>query len=124
MAHILIIEDDALIAKLLRTRLEHRGYIVSWVSDGNQALARALVVVPDVILLDVTLPGMNGFALLHHLKHHRVTHAIPILMVTAQVDGRSVIAGIDGGADAYLSKPIDFSGLVSRVEACLTHRAG
>jgi DNA-binding response OmpR family regulator len=113
----------ALIAKLLRTRLEYRGHTISWVADGNQALARAVVVAPDLILLDVTLPGMNRLALLHHLKHNPVTHAIPVLILTAQVDGRSVIAGIDGGADANLSKPIDFPGLMGRVEACLTRRA-
>jgi DNA-binding response OmpR family regulator len=123
MAHLLIVEDDVLIAKLLRTRLEHRGHTISWVGDGNQALARAVVVVPDLILLDVTLPGMDGFALLDHLKHNPTTHDIPVLMLTAQTDGRSVIAGIDGGADAYLTKPIDFPGLVGRVEACLTRRA-
>ena len=123
MAHLLLVEDDIRIAQLLRIRLEHRGHRVSCVADGNQALARAIIALPDLILLDLCLPGMHGLTVLQQLKHHPTTHAIPILLLTAQTDSASVIAGLDGGADAYLTKPIDFAALLSRVEFWLTRHA-
>jgi DNA-binding response OmpR family regulator len=123
MAHLLLIEDDIRIAQLLRIRLEHRGHRVSCVADGNQTLARACIALPDLILLDLCLPGMHGLAVLQQLKHHPTTHAIPVLLLTAQTDGSSVVAGLGGGADAYLTKPIDFAALLSRVEFWLTRHA-
>jgi DNA-binding response OmpR family regulator len=66
---------------------------------------------------------MNGFAVLQHLKQNPMTHEIPVLMLTAQTDGRSVLTGIDRGADAYLTKPIDFPDLIQRIERCLGRRA-
>src|SRR5207244_3862022 len=97
MAHILIVDDDAYIAKLLSVRLERSGHSTIWASDGNQALARARAQAPDLILLDVMLPGMNGSAVLKHLKQNQATRAIPVMMLTAQTDGNSVHTGIDGG---------------------------
>jgi DNA-binding response OmpR family regulator len=123
MAHILIIEDDMYIAKLLSVRLEHRGHTVVWAHDGNQAIARARCHLPDLVLLDVTLPGMNGFQVLQQLKQNPCTHDIPVIMLTAQTDGASVLNGLDRGAEAYLTKPIDFPEVLRRIEACLTRRA-
>jgi DNA-binding response OmpR family regulator len=123
MAHILIVDDDAYIAKLLSVRLERSGHSTIWASDGNQALARARAQAPDLILLDVMLPGMNGFAVLKHLKQNQATRAIPVMMLTAQTDGNSVHTGIDCGAEAYLTKPFDFLDLIQRLERCLTRRA-
>jgi len=123
MAHILIVEDDAYIAKLLGVRLEHSGHSIIWASDGNQAIARARTHAPDLILLDVTLPGMDGLTVLKHLKQNQATHHIPVMMLTAQTDGISVLTGMDSGADAYLTKPFDFADLLRRIEACLTRRA-
>ncbi len=123
MAHILIVEDDAYIAKLLGVRLEHNGHSIIWASDGNQAIARARTHAPDLILLDVTLPGMDGLTVLKHLKQNQATHHIPVMMLTAQTDGSSVLTGMDSGADAYLTKPFDFPDLLRRIEACLTRRA-
>jgi DNA-binding response OmpR family regulator len=123
MAYILVVEDDAYIAKLLSVRLTHSGHSIIEARDGNQALARARSHAPDLILLDVTLPAMNGFAVLQHLKQNPTTHEIPVLMLTAQTDGRSVLTGIDRGADAYLTKPIDFPDLIQRIERCLSRRA-
>jgi DNA-binding response OmpR family regulator len=121
MAHILIIEDDAFIAKLLSVRLERGGHSILWASDGNDGLAQAHASMPDLILLDIMLPGMDGFQLLRRLKQHPTTHAIPVMMLTAKTDGRSVLAGIDGGAVAYLAKPIDFPDLMQRIERCLAY---
>jgi DNA-binding response OmpR family regulator len=119
MAHILIIEDDTLTAKLLSVRLEHIGHTILWAHDGNQGISRAHALAPDLILLDVTLPGMNGLEVLKHLKQSRTTHGIPVMMLTAQTDGASVLTGMDRGADAYLTKPFDFQDLLRRIETLL-----
>jgi len=124
MAHILIIEDDVFTAKLLSLGLERGGHSIIAASDGAQGVARARAHRPDLIVLDVLLPGMNGFEVLRHLKHNPTTHEIPVLMLTAQTDGRSVLAGIDSGAAAYLSKPVDLPDLLQRIERCLARRAG
>jgi DNA-binding response OmpR family regulator len=123
LSRILIVEDDAFIARLLSMSLERSGHSVIWASDGNDGLAQARAARPDLILLDVMMPGMDGFQVLRSLKQHPTTRTIPVIMLTAQTDGRSVLNGIDGGAEAYLSKPIDFSDVIQRVARCLTHRA-
>ena len=123
MAHILIVDDDAYIAKLLSVRLERSGHSTIWASDGNQGIARARAHAPDLILLDVMLPGMDGFAVLKHLKQNPSTRPIPVMMLTAQTDGNSVHKGIDCGAEAYLTKPFDFLDLIQRMERCLTRHA-
>jgi DNA-binding response OmpR family regulator len=121
MAHILIVEDDAMIAKILTIGLQRADHTLFLVQDGTAAFAYARDHTPDLILLDVLLPGMNGFQILTQLKHHPTTRAIPVFMLTAQSDGASIIAGIDGGAEAYLSKPVDLPDIVRRIEVVL-HR--
>ena len=123
MAHILIVDDDAHIAKLLSVRLERSGHSTIWASDGNQAIARARTHAPDLVLLDVKLPGMDGFAVLKHLKQNPTTRTIPVMMLTAQTDGNSLHTAIDCGAEAYLTKPFDFLDLIQRMERCLTRHA-
>jgi len=123
LSRILIVEDDAFIARLLSMSLERSGYSVIWASEGTDGLAQARAARPDLILLDVMMPGMDGFQVLRSLKQHPTTRTIPVIMLTAQTDGRSVLNGIDGGAEAYLSKPIDFSDVIHRIARCLTHRA-
>jgi DNA-binding response OmpR family regulator len=123
LTHILIVEDDASIARLLSLSLERSGYSVIWASDGNDGLAQARAARPDLILLDVMMPGMDGFQVLRSLKQQPTTRTIPVIMLTAQSDGRSVLNGIDGGAEAYLSKPIDFSDLIQRIDRWVRHRA-
>jgi len=119
MAHILIVEDDALIAKILTIGLQRADHTIFLVGDGTQAFAYARDHTPDLIMLDVMLPGMNGFQILTQLKHHPTTRAIPVLMLTAQSDGASILAGIDGGAEAYLSKPVDIPDIVRRIGVIL-----
>jgi DNA-binding response OmpR family regulator len=121
MAHILIVEDDAMIAKILTIGLQRADHTVFLVQDGTAAFAYARDHAPDLILLDVLLPGANGFQVLSQLKHHAITRTIPVFMLTAQSDGASVIAGIDGGAEAYLSKPVDIPDIVRRINVVM-HR--
>ena len=124
MAHILVVEDDAMLAKILTIGLQRADHTIFLVRDGTEAFAYARDHNPDLILLDVMLPGMNGFQILAQLKHHPTTRAIPVLMLTAQSDGASVIAGIDGGADAYLSKPADLPDIVRRIRVVLQRPKG
>jgi DNA-binding response OmpR family regulator len=121
MANILIVEDDAMIAKILTIGLQRADHTVFLVQDGGAAFDFAREHAPDLILLDVMLPGMNGFQILAQLKRHATTRSIPVFMLTAQSDGASVLAGIDSGADAYLSKPVDIPDIVRRINVIL-HR--
>ena len=121
MGHILIVEDDAMIAKILTIGLQRADHSILVVSNGSEAFAAARDNAPDLIVLDVMLPGMDGFQILRQLKHHPATHAIPVLMLTSQSDGASIMAGIEGGAEAYLSKPIDLPDVVRRIDVVL-HR--
>jgi DNA-binding response OmpR family regulator len=119
MAHILIVEDDAHSAKLLNVRLAHLGHTIAVAQDGNQAFACIQAQAPDLILLDVMLPRISGFQVLEQLKMNRTTNQIPVLMLTVRTDEQSIRTGMEGGADAYLGKPIDFPDLFRRIEACL-----
>jgi DNA-binding response OmpR family regulator len=119
MAHILIVEDNAMIAKILTAGLQRAGHSIFLVQDGTAAFAYACGHTPDLILLDVLLPGMNGFQILSQLKRHPVTRTIPVFMLTGQSDGASIIAGIDRGAEAYLSKPVDIPDIVRRIHVVL-----
>jgi DNA-binding response OmpR family regulator len=118
-AQILIVEDDANIAKLISIRLANVDYATIWAKDGGEALTVARKSMPDLILLDVTLPVMDGFQVLKKLKTDLATKHIPVIMLTARSDGPSVIAGIDSGAEAYLVKPIHFTDLIRRIQSCL-----
>jgi len=119
MAGILVVEDSPLIAKLVRLGLEHGGHAALIVDDGSAVLPTADKYQPDLILLDVLLPGASGFAVLKELKAHPATEAIPVFMLTGQSDGPSILKGLDRGADAYLSKPVDMADLLTRIAAIL-----
>jgi DNA-binding response OmpR family regulator len=123
MAHILVAEDDTAIAKLLRVRLEHSGHTITAVADGVQALACVHAQAPDLIVLDVMLPSLRGFQVARQLKLDITTQDIPIVMLSARSDAQSMMAGIERGADVYLTKPIDFPELLRSIETCLKHSA-
>jgi DNA-binding response OmpR family regulator len=123
MARILVVEDSIMIAKLLQLGLEHEGHLVLVVDDGSAVIQAAKEYRPDLILLDVLLPGASGFAVLTELKAYPTTAAIPVFMLTGQSDGTSILKGLDGGADAYLSKPIDMPDLLKRITAILARTA-
>ena len=122
MAHILIVEDDRLIAKTLTIGLQRADHSTILVEDGREVLACARDKAPDLILLDVMLPGMDGFQVLKQLKSHPTTHHIPVLMLTGQSNASSVMAGLDNGATAYLSKPVDLPDLVKRISRLVLPR--
>jgi two-component system, OmpR family, response regulator len=116
---LLLVEDDAKLVRALERGLAREGYAIDVAHDGPQALVRAGAREYDVIVLDVMLPGLDGFAVCEALRM-RGQH-VPVLMLTARADVSDRIRGLNGGADDYLVKPFDFGELVARLRA-LTRR--
>jgi two-component system response regulator MprA len=116
---ILVVEDDAKIADLLRRGLAFEGYAVDVASDGESALTLARDREPDVVILDLMLPGMDGLQVCRRL---RAGSDVPILMLTAKGAVADRVAGLDSGADDYLVKPFAFEELLARVRALLRRR--
>ena len=114
---ILIIEDEATLSLLLHERLEKEGYSVMTCGDGEQGLAQAISEPFDLLLLDVRLPGRNGFDVCRELRRHCIN--VPILMLTARGDVKDRVKGLKLGADDYLAKPFEVAELLARIEALL-----
>lgn len=112
--HILIIDDDTELCDLLKEFLEQEDFTVSACHDGNEGLALAASGEHDFLILDVMLPGYNGFDLLRQLRRFST---IPVLMLTARGDAVDRIVGLEMGADDYLPKPFDPRELVARIRA-------
>lgn len=114
--HILIIDDDAKITALLQRALTFEGFKVSTAYDGQEGLKKALELRPDLIILDLMLPGIDGFTLCEKIRAHS---AVPILMLTARDEVKDRVKGLDLGADDYLVKPFALEELLARVRALL-----
>ena len=119
MARILIVEDEANIVKLISVRLGRLGHEIIAAANGLAGLETAREQLPDLILLDVMLPALNGFQVLEHLKTDPATQSIPVLMLTARGHERDVVAGLEGGAEDYIVKPFSFPELIARVSTAL-----
>jgi DNA-binding response OmpR family regulator len=125
MTSILIIEDDADIAELVKHALTREpGFRVRVESDGEAGLARARETCPDLILLDLNLPGIDGMEVCRQLRTAASTRAIPLIMLTARVAESKRVAGLDAGADDYVGKPFSIHELVARVRALLRRSRG
>jgi adenylate cyclase len=122
-ARILIVDDNPTNRDILVTRLALHGYDLSQAADGEEAVAAVKALLPDLVLLDVMMPKMNGIDACRLLKNDATLPFIPIVLVTAKADTRDVIAGLDAGADEYLTKPVDQGALVARVRAMLRLKA-
>jgi class 3 adenylate cyclase len=117
--HVLIADDNAMNLKVLATRLRAEGYHVSTAADGAEALARVSAERPDLVLLDIMMPRIDGLEVCRRLKKDPAVPFTPIIMVTAMADEKDVVAGLDAGADEYLTKPVDQPALVARVRSML-----
>jgi two-component system, OmpR family, response regulator len=117
---VLVVEDEVKLAELLARGLREEGHATDVASDGEKALSLARAVAYDAIVLDVMLPGLDGFAVCRRLREERVWS--PVLMLTARDDVGDRVAGLDAGADDYLAKPFSFDELLARLRA-LTRRA-
>jgi two-component system cell cycle response regulator len=116
-ARILVVDDIDANVRLLEAKLSAEYYEVSTAKDGQSALDIALAQLPDIILLDVMMPGMDGFEVCRRLKADTTTRHIPVVMVTALDGRRDRLAGLEAGADDFLTKPIDDVALFARVRS-------
>src|SRR4051812_37269916 len=117
---ILVVDDDPEIVTLLSTRLAHRGYQVATAADGHEALALAKSTRPDLMLLDVMMPGKSGWEVARSLKQDPTTAAIKIVMVTAIGEKTNELTSPLYGADAHLDKPFEFERLEKIISDLLT----
>ena len=118
-ARILVVEDDARVASSVRRALLYEGYDVTLAEDGRSALDRARDEEPDLVLLDIMLPGIDGIEVCRRL---RAAGDVPILMLTARDATADRVVGLDSGADDYLAKPFAYEELLARVRALLRRR--
>jgi adenylate cyclase len=116
---ILIVDDQPVNVDILQTRLSVHGYDILTAYDGEEALAKARDELPDLMLLDIMMPKMDGIEVCQRLKADASLPFIPIIMVTAKADTKDVVAGLEAGADEYLTKPVDQTSLVARVKSML-----
>jgi len=118
-AHVLVIENDAAIQQLIALNLGMAGHVVSRARDAESALMLLEDSRPDLVLLDWTLPGQTGLALVRRLRAQPRTRALPVIMVTARASEADKIMALEGGADDYMTKPFSPRELVARVHALL-----
>ena len=116
---IFIIDDDIAICQMVGVLLGNEGYKVVELINAYAALRLMRKVLPDIILVDWMMPGLSGWDLVRHLRKEQPTRDIPIIMLTAKSDEDSIIAGLQGGADGYVTKPFSGRELVARIDALL-----
>ena len=118
---VLIVEDDRNIAELLQMYLEKEGYAVTVAFDGGQGLAKFRSVQPDLVLLDVMMPVMDGWAVCRAIRAESRT---PVIMLTAKGETDDKVAGLKAGADDYITKPFEMREVLARIEAVLRRTVG
>ena len=116
---ILIVDDNPANVEIFQVRLEANGYDIITATDGQAGLAMASEKKPDLILLDVMMPKMDGIEVCQRIRADQSLPFMPIIMVTAKTDSKDIVAGLEAGADEYLTKPVDHSALVARVKSML-----
>lgn len=120
---VLIVEDEPAIAELLTLNLKHNGFAPVWAGDGMAAQRELEVTLPDVILLDWMLPGQSGLSLARKWRADPRTKDIPVILLTAKSDETDKIAGLDAGADDYITKPFSIKEMLARLRAVLRRRS-
>jgi two-component system, OmpR family, phosphate regulon response regulator PhoB len=123
MTRVLVVEDEPAIAELVAINLRHAGYEATIAPDAESALTHVDKVLPDLVLLDWMLPGQSGLALARSWRSEVRTRALPIILLTARAEEADKLAGLDGGADDYLTKPFSPKELLARIRAVLRRRA-
>ena len=118
---VLIVEDDRNIAELLQMYLEKEGYAVTVAQDGGQGLSKFRAIRPDLVLLDVMMPVMDGWAVCRAIREESTT---PVIMLTAKSETDDKVHGLKAGADDYITKPFEMKEVLARIEAVLRRTAG
>jgi phosphate regulon transcriptional regulator PhoB len=114
---VLVVEDERDVAELLRYNLSKDGYDVVLAANGSDAVKQAHEAHPDVVLLDIMVPQLNGWEICRRLKQDAETRAIPVIMVTGRVEEGDKVLGFEVGADDYVTKPFSFRELLARIRA-------
>ena len=120
---ILVADDNAMNVDILRTRLAAHGYEILIAADGEEAVDVARRERPDLILLDIMMPKLDGYEVCRQLRADRGFPFVPIILVTAKGDSKDVVAGLEAGGDEYLTKPVDQAALLARVKSMLRIKA-
>ena len=120
MARILVAEDDPNSRKLLDFRLKSVGHEVIFAVDGGEALEMVTKEKPELVLLDVIMPVMNGFQVLRKLKSQEETKDIPVIMLTSKAQEKDIVSGLEVGAVDYVTKPFSFAELIARLNHALS----
>jgi two-component system, OmpR family, phosphate regulon response regulator PhoB len=123
MSRILVVEDESAIADLIAINLRHAGHEITIASTADEARSEVGRVLPDLVLLDWMLPGESGLALAKRWRGDKRTRELPLIMLTARASEADKVAGLDAGADDYLSKPFSTGELMARVRAVLRRKA-
>jgi two-component system alkaline phosphatase synthesis response regulator PhoP len=121
---VLVVEDDRDVTELIRYNLAREGYEITIAATGPDALRLARELAPDVVLLDIMVPQLNGWEVCRRLRQDRGTAAIPVIMVTGRVDEDDTVLGFEMGADDYVTKPFSPRELIARVRAVLRRGRG
>jgi two-component system, OmpR family, phosphate regulon response regulator PhoB len=120
---ILIVEDEPAIAELLIINLKHNGFAPVWAGDGMAAQRELEANLPDIILLDWMLPGQSGLSLARKWRADPRTKDVPVILLTAKSDETDKVAGLDAGADDYITKPFSIKEMLARLRAVLRRRS-
>jgi two-component system response regulator MprA len=120
---VLVIDDEENIVEFIRLGLRYEGFQVEAASEGEEGITKAQRIDPELIILDLMMPGIDGIEVCQRLRANPITRDIPILMLTAKDDVRDRIIGLDAGADDYLTKPFDFDELLARIRAILRRQS-
>jgi two-component system phosphate regulon response regulator PhoB len=123
MSLVLVVEDEEAIAELIAINLRHSGFEVEIAANAEQALAAVDRVLPDLAIIDWMLPGQSGLGLAKRWRSQARTRELPMIMLTARADEADKIAGLDAGADDYLTKPFSTNELMARIRAVLRRKA-
>ncbi len=120
---VLVVDDEDNIIELIRLGLRYEGFQVEVASDGEQGITMAQRINPDLVILDVMMPGIDGLEVCRRLRANPTTQDVPILMLTAKDEVGDRILGLQTGADDYLTKPFDFYELLERIKAILRRQS-
>jgi two-component system, OmpR family, phosphate regulon response regulator PhoB len=123
MSRIIVVEDESAIAELISINLRHAGHAVTIAGNAEQAQREVDAMLPDLVVLDWMLPGESGMALARRWRGDPRTRELPIIMLTARSEESDKVAGLDAGADDYLTKPFSTNELMARIRAVLRRKA-
>jgi DNA-binding response OmpR family regulator len=117
---VLVVDDEFEIARAIRIYLEQEGFEVATAGNGREALEQVVIQVPDLVLMDITMPEISGFEVLQHLKANQSTAHVPVVLLTADQSDGSIAIAREAGADAYMTKPFKLDEVATTLRTLLS----